>query len=129
MTKIDPIIAVKDVQASFEWYQSIFGCRRTHWGSDFAVLVSEDGEVLLCLHQWGAHEHPTMTNSSIPPGNGLVLYYKTESINRIRENVEKLCYPVEEEIHLNPNSTKMEFSVRDPDGYYLTITEFHKYEG
>jgi hypothetical protein len=36
---------------------------------------------------------------------------------------------VEEDIHLNPNSTKKEFSLRDPDGYYLTITEFHTYEG
>jgi hypothetical protein len=43
--------------------------------------------------------------------------------------VEKIGYPVEEDIHLNPNSTKMEFSIRDPDSYYLTITEFHKYEG
>jgi hypothetical protein len=22
----------------------------------------------------------------------------------------------------------MEFSLRDPDAYYLTVTEFHKYE-
>jgi hypothetical protein len=47
----------------------------------------------------------------------------------IRQNVEKLAWPIEEDVHLNPNSTKMEFSLRDPDGYYLTITEFHKYEG
>jgi hypothetical protein len=37
--------------------------------------------------------------------------------------------PVVEDIHLNPNSTKKEFSLKDPDGYYLTITEFHKYDG
>jgi hypothetical protein len=27
MTKIDPIIAVKDVEASSKWYQSVFGCK------------------------------------------------------------------------------------------------------
>ena len=83
----------------------------------------------MCLHKWGAHEHPTMTNPSIKPGNGLILYYKTDNINAIRQNVEKLRHPVAENIHINPNSTKKEFSLRDPDGYYLTITEFHNYEG
>ena len=129
MTKIDPIIAVKDVAASSKWYEAIFSCRRTHGGDEFAVLVSENNEVLICLHQWGRHEHPTMANADIPPGNGLILYFKTDNVNDIRQNVAKANWPVEEDIHLNTNSNKMEFSFRDPDGYYWTITEFHNYEG
>ena len=129
MTKIDPIIAVKDVNESSEWYQSVFGCKRTHGGDEFAVLEDENGEVLICLHKWGEHGHPTMINPKITPGNGLILYYKTGNLNIIRANIEKKNYPVEEEIHLNTNSGKKEFSLRDPDGYYLTITEYHKYEG
>lgn len=129
MTKIDPIIAVKDVEASSKWYLSIFGWKRTHGGTDFAVLVSENEEVLLCLHKWGAHEHPTMKNRNILSGNGLILYYKTDDINLVRKRIEKMGWPVEAEIQLNPNSTKKEFSLRDPDGYYLTITEYHEYEG
>jgi hypothetical protein len=50
-------------------------------------------------------------------------------MNDIRQNVEKLGCTIEEDIHVNPNSTKKEFSIRDPNGYFLTITEFHKYEG
>jgi catechol 2,3-dioxygenase-like lactoylglutathione lyase family enzyme len=129
VTKIDPIIAVKDVETSSKWYQAILGCRRKHGGNEFAVLVSDTDEVLLCLHKWGAHEHPTMKNPDILTGNGLILYFKTENINAIRQNIEKLSHPIAEEIHLNTNSTKMEFSVYDPDGYYITITEFHNYEG
>ncbi|MEO6348939.1 MAG: VOC family protein [Aquaticitalea sp.] len=129
MTKIDPIIAVKDVEASSNWYESIFDCRRMHGGNEFAVLTSDNDEILICLHKWGEHEHPTMANPNISPGNGLILYYKTGDINLLRKNVEKIGYPVEEDIHLNPNSRKMEFSLRDPDGYYLTITEYHNYEG
>ena len=129
MTKIDPIIAVQDVAASSKWYEEIFGCRRNHGGNEFAVLVSENNEVLICLHQWGRHEHPTMANPDIPPGNGLILYFKTDNLNDIRQNVAKANWPVEEDIHLNTNSNKMEFSFRDPDGYYWTITEFHNYEG
>jgi hypothetical protein len=28
----------------------------------------------------------------------------------------------EEEPHLNPNTQTLEFSLRDPDGYYVTIS-------
>ena len=38
-------------------------------------------------------------------------------------------YDVEDEIQLSPNSRRKEFSLRDPNGYYITIAEFHKYEG
>ena len=127
--KVDPIIAVKDVGASSKWYQSVFGCRSMHGGKEFDILVSENDEILICLHKWGEHGHSTMTNPAITPGNGLILYFRTANMNVIRQNVERIGGSVEEDIRLNPNSTKMEFSIRDPDGYYLTITEFHKYEG
>jgi predicted enzyme related to lactoylglutathione lyase len=129
MIKIDPIIAVKDVEASAKWYEAIFGCKRMHGGNEFAVMKSESNEVLICLHKWGEHGHPTMTNPQITPGNGLILYFKVDNLNVIRQNVEKMNNPVEEDIHQNPNSMKNEFSLRDPDGYYLTITEFHNYQG
>ena len=129
MIQSDPIIAVKDVEASARWYESVFGCRRMHGGKDFAVMVAENGEVLVCLHKWEAHGHPTMADSSITPGNGLILYFRTGNMNIIRNNVAQMGISVEEDIHTNPNSTKQEFSLRDPDGYYLTITEFHRYEG
>jgi len=44
----------------------------------------------------------------------------------IHKNVRKTDSIIEKEIHLNPNTKKREFSLR---GYYLTITEYHKYEG
>ena len=127
--KIDPIIAVKDVEASSKWYQSVFCCRSKHGGRDFDVLVSENGEVLICLHKWEQHGHPTMADPEVTVGNGLILYFRTNNMLEIRKNVEKTGCLVEEDIHLNPNSMKMEFSLRDPDGYYLTVTELHQYEG
>ncbi|TRX59203.1 glyoxalase [Fulvivirga sp. M361] len=129
MTKIDPTIAVKDVNASASWYQEVFDLKRTHGGDEFAVLVSQDGEIMICLHKWLAHEHPTMLNPNETPGNGLILYFRIDNIDIIRNNLSNISYPVEEEIHQNTNSTKKEFSLRDPDGYYLTITEYHSYKG
>jgi len=128
MTKIDPKIAVKDVEVSSKWYQSVFDCRSIHGGKEFDIIVDKNDEVLMCLHKWGEHQHPTMANPSITPGNGLILYFRTENMPAIRQNVKEIGGFIEEEIHLNSNSTKKEFSVRDPDGYYLTITEFHEYK-
>ena len=129
MTRLDPIIAVKNIEASSKWYQKIFEFRNNHGGDHFSVLVSDDDEIILCLHKWEEHNHPTMTNPSIAPGNGLLLYFRTESMNNIYQNALKAGCVIEEDIHLNPNSRRKEFSIRDPDRYFLTVSEFHKYEG
>jgi len=129
MIKVDPIIAVRDLKASSKWYQKILGFRDHHDSDHFAVLVSDDNEIALCLHPWGAHEHPTMTNPNITTGNGLILYFRTDNMNSVYDNALKAGCAIEEDIHLNPNSRRKEFSIRDPDGYFLTVTEFHKYEG
>jgi hypothetical protein len=92
MTKIDPIIAVKNIEISSKWYQSVFNCRSMHGGKEFDILVSENDEILICLHKWGEHGHATITNSNITPGNGLILYFRTENMNDIRQNIEKLVY-------------------------------------
>ena len=129
MIRVDPIIAVRDLKASSKWYQKILGFRDHHDSDHFAVLVSDDNEIALCLHPWGAHEHPTMTNPNITTGNGLILYFRTDNMNSVYDNALKAGCAIEEDIHLNPNSRRKEFSLRDPDGYFLTVTEFHKYEG
>lgn len=127
--KVDPIIAVKDVEASSQWYQSIFDLRSKHGGNEFDILVDNNDEVHLCLHKWGEHDHPTMQTSNMDAGNGLILYFRTDKMEQIREKLRTMDYPIEQEIELSPNSRRKEFSLRDPDGYYLNIAEFHKYEG
>lgn len=127
MMKLDPIIAVKDVEASAKWYEQIFVFKKVHGGDNFAVLVTEDDDIILCLHKWGEHRHPSLTDQNIVAGNGLLLYFRTNKLDAIRKNAEHAGCDIEEEIHLNPNSLKKEFSIKDPDGYFLTITEYHTY--
>ncbi|MGV8963165.1 MAG: glyoxalase [Candidatus Saccharimonadaceae bacterium] len=129
MIKLEPIIAVHDVELSSKWYQLVFGGMSMHGGPNFDILVMENEEVLICLHKWEYDNHPTMTISTIMVGNGLILYFRVENIYEIRHNIEKIGSKVEEDIHINTNSLRKEFSVRDIDGYYLTVTEFHHYEG
>ena len=126
---IDPIIAVVDVEKTSKWYQTIFNCKSIHGGSEFDILSTKDGKILLCLHKWGEHAHPTMTTEAITAGHGLILYFRTTQIDQIRLTLRKMNYKVEREIERNPNSHKREFSVIDPNGYYLTISEYHEYQG
>lgn len=129
MTKLDPIIAVKDVEASAAWYQQVFGFKNLHGGEDFAVLTTESNEIILCLHKWAEHNHPSLTDQTVMAGNGLLLYFRTNNLETIRNKVDEAGCSIEEEVHLNPNSLRKEFSFRDPDGYFLTVTDFHIYEG
>jgi len=117
------IIAVRDVPGSFAWYQSLFG----HPGSspahaDFGQILDADGTVLLCLHQWGAHEHPTlMRPDERSPGNGLILFFRVDDYDGTLERARALVTRFEEEAHVNPHTQAREFSLRDLDGYYITI--------
>ena len=130
MTKLDTVIAAKDVDVSAKWYEEIFGFKNSSpEGHGFAVLKSETNEVVLCLHKWKMDNHPTMENLSVEPGNGLILYFRTKSMDTIYQSAIKAGCVIEEEIHKNPNSLKKEFSFRDPDGYFLTVSEFHEFEG
>ncbi len=127
--RVDPILAVSNVPETSQWYQAVFNCISTHGGDEFDVLESEDGEVLVCLHKWNEHDHPTMKNPDLSVGNGLLLYFRTSQINEIYQNLVAMGYELDSEIRINPNSGKKEFSLWDPNGYYLTISEFHEYMG
>jgi DNA ligase D-like protein (predicted ligase) len=60
------IIGVRDVPASFKWYQSLFGQPETPPVHDyFGQIFDTDGTVLLCLHQWGTHEHPSLMSHGL----------------------------------------------------------------
>src|SRR5690606_40112276 len=118
MVRTAPIIAVKDVQKSSKFYQKLFNCKSEHGGETFEILISEN-VVILCLHQWGDHEHPTMLNAEKEHGNGLILFFRVDNLTEIFQNAEKLNAYIEKEIHYNENSLKDQFTLRDLDGYYL----------
>lgn len=118
------IIGVSDVPASFRWYQSLFGQPEAAPAHvDFGQLLDSDGTVLLCLHEWGTHEHPSLTSPDHgTPGNGLLLFIRLDDFDLALQRARALVPRLEEEPHVNPNTRTNEFSLRDPDGYYVTIS-------
>jgi len=124
MKRIWTIIGVRDVASSFKWYQALFGqpaTRPAH--SYFGQIVDTDGTVLLCLHQWGDHDHPPLTSPDVAtPGNGLLLFFRVDDFDLALQRARALEARLEEEPHTNPNTGTEEFSLRDPDGYYVTLS-------
>jgi len=118
------IIGVDHVADSLKWYQSLLGLPETapvH--DDFGQILDADGTVLLCLHEWGAHEHPSLTSPDrAQPGNGLLLFFRVDDFELALPRGRALGVRFEEEPHVNPNTGTREFSLRDPDGYYVTIS-------
>ena len=118
------IIGVGDVAASEKWYQSLLGLPEEPPAHDhFGQIRDADGTVLLCLHRWGAHDHPSLTSPEhAAPGNGLLLFFRIDEFEAARARATTLATRLEEEPHVNDNTGTREFSLRDPDGYYVTIS-------
>ena len=118
------IIGVHDVAASFAWYQALFGqspTRPAH--DDFGQILDSDGTVLLCLHAWGAHEHPSLTRPDRgEPSNGLLLFFRVDDFEETLSRARVLVSRLEDEPRLNPGTGTLEFALRDPDGYCVMIS-------
>lgn len=124
MKRIWTIIGVRDVTASFKWYQALFGQRQTAPAHDhFGQIVDTDGTVLVCLHRWGDHGHASLTSpDDWRAGNGLLLFFRIDDFDGTLRRAKKLVTRFDEDPHVNPNTQTKEFSLRDPDGYYVTLS-------
>jgi catechol 2,3-dioxygenase-like lactoylglutathione lyase family enzyme len=118
------IIGVEDVAASCRWYQSLLGLPDLAPAHDyFGQIQDDDGTVLLCLHSWGAHEHPTLVSAAhARPGNGLLLFFRVDDFDSVLIRARALVGRFEEEPRMSENTGTMEFALRDPDGYYVMVS-------
>jgi catechol 2,3-dioxygenase-like lactoylglutathione lyase family enzyme len=125
MTRTWTIIGVADVVRSFSWYQALFGQQPSAPAHDyFGQLLDTDGTVLLCLHAWGAHEHPPLLSpEDAQPGNGLLLFFRVDDFDDALRRAKTLAHALEEEPSVNPTTGTREFALRDPDGYYVMVSE------
>ena len=125
MRRLWTIIGVTDVPASMRWYQTLLGlplAAPAH--SYFGQILDADGTVLLALHAWGAHDHPSLTSpDAAAPGNGLLLFFRVDDYDAALARARRLVPRFDEEPHLNPNTRTRESALRDPDGYYVTLSD------
>jgi len=126
MKRTWPIIGVANVQVSSEWYRTLLNAANNHPGdSTFDQVLDEDGTVLLCFHHWGDHDHPPLMSPHIDkPVNGMFVFFCVSDFDSALESANTLMAQLAEPPRVNPNTRAMEFSLRDPDGYYVTVSAF-----
>lgn len=115
-----PLIAVRDVEASSRWYQHLLGCESGHGGKEYEQIVA-DGQIVLQLHDWDVQEHPFLGDPEKPLGNGVLLWFQVDDFDAAVTRANELAAEVLEEPHVNPNAQHREIWVRDPDGYVVVL--------
>jgi catechol 2,3-dioxygenase-like lactoylglutathione lyase family enzyme len=119
--RAQPMIGVRDVEASSRWYQKLLGAESGHGGKEYEQIV-RGGEMLLQLHAWDAHEHPHLGNEALPSrGNGVLLWFQTEEFDAAVERARSLNAETLEAPHVNPRANHREVWLRDPDGYTIVL--------
>ena len=123
MNQLWTIIGVVDVPRSFTWYQSLLALPVTQPHHDYFATLETNGTVLLCLHRWGDHEHPSLASPDrVEPGNGLLLFFRVDDFDQALLRARALVTALEEEPHVNANTGTKEFALRDPDGYCVMVS-------
>jgi catechol 2,3-dioxygenase-like lactoylglutathione lyase family enzyme len=122
-----PLICVRDVEASSTWYQRLLGCQSDHGGAEYERLVS-GGVLVLQLHRWGVEHHhgPIGDPDSKPYGNGVLLWFEIDDIDAAITRATELKAEVVLPRHRNPpdgdgGPNHWECWLRDPDGYIVVL--------
>src|SRR5262249_17448685 len=123
-----PLIAVRDVEASSQWYQHLFNCQSAHGGAEYERLTS-DGELIMQLHNWEVeHDHGKIGDLNAKLyGNGVLLWFEIEDFDAAVARTAELRAEVVLPPHRNPpegqsgGPAHREIWLRDPDGYTVVL--------
>ena len=123
-----PLIAVRDVEASSRWYQRLLGCQSAHGGEEYERLVS-DGELIMQLHNWDVEHHHGAIGDPLakPYGNGVLLWFETGDFDAAVARAKQLQAEIVLAAHRNPpegqsgGPAHREIWLRDPDGYSVVL--------
>jgi catechol 2,3-dioxygenase-like lactoylglutathione lyase family enzyme len=121
-----PLICVRDVEASSRWYQRLLGCQSGHGGSHYEQLVAE-GQLLMQLHKWDVqHHHGSIGNPQLAHGNGVLLWFEVEDFDAAIVRAEELGAEIVLPRHRNPpegdgGPNHWEIWLHDLDGYTVVL--------
>lgn len=136
--RAQPLLVVRDVEASSRFYQHLLGCtlggdgrghhgdgpveyerlydprlHHTTWGSDGLVLQ---------LHAWEAdHHHAHLGDPAKPVGNGAMVWFEVDDFDAAVARARTLRARVVLDVHVNPNAGHRELWLADPDGYTVVL--------
>ena len=122
-----PLVCVRDVEASSRWYQKLLGLKSDHGGTEYERLVDGD-KLVMQLHRWEVgHHHGPIGNPELKPyGNGVLLWFEIDDFDAAMKRVEELKPEIVLPRHRNPpdcdgGPNHWECWMKDPNGYTVVI--------
>ncbi len=122
-----PLLCVRDVEASSRWYRRLLGCRSDHGGVEYERLTWH-GALVLQLHRWDVEHHhgPLGDPDARPYGNGVLLWFEVNDIDAAIARAAAMEAEVVMPRHRNPpdgdgGPNHWECWLRDPDGYTVVL--------
>lgn len=122
-----PLIAVRDVEKSSQWYQKLLGCHSGHGGPQYEQLLSGE-TIVLQLHSFAVEHHhgPIGDVNDRPYGNGVLLWFEIVDFDAAVARAVELNAEVILPRHRNPpdgdgGPNHWEIWLRDPDGYQVVL--------
>ena len=119
-----PMLFVRDVPASADWYKDLMGATTDHHREDFDRVVDGD-EVLLMLHRWNDGEHgmPVPADGA-EAGLGFIVWINVPDVDRVYARAKAKGAEIVSDLHSNPLAGWREFTLRDPDGYRIAFAQW-----
>src|SRR5262249_53363453 len=119
--RLQPLICVRDVEASSRWYQRLLGCQSAHGGSEYERLVWH-GRLILQLHRWDVdHHHGRIGDPNITPYvNGVLLWFELDDFHAALDSAKEIKAEVIKPRHRSENA-HWECWLRDPEGYTIVL--------
>ena len=121
-----PLICVRDVEASSRWYQRLLRCQSAHGGPEYERLVSDE-RLVMQLHRWDVeHHHGPIGDQNLPHGNGVLLWFEVDDFDAAMARVKEMQIEIIQPRHRNPPSgdggpNHWECWLLDPDGYAVVL--------
>ncbi len=123
-----PLICVRDVEASSQWYRKLLGLVSDHGGKEYERLLAGE-KLVLQLHRFGVeHDHGPIANPNLKPyGNGLLLWFELDDFDDAMKRLAELNPEMVLPRHRNPadmdgGPNAWECWFKDPDGYTVVIS-------
>ena len=123
-----PMIAVRDVEASSRWYQRLLGLQSDHGGPEYERLLADGVLVLQLHHREVEHHHGRIVDQDGEVGNGVLLWFgDVADFDEVVTRARQLAAPVVRPPHRNPPEGEgngpghREIWVKDPDGYTVVV--------
>jgi catechol 2,3-dioxygenase-like lactoylglutathione lyase family enzyme len=118
-----PLICVRDVEASARWYQRLLGCESSQGGHgyEYKRLFSE-GRLILQLHRWDVeHDHGPIGDENLAHGNGVLLWFEIDDFDAAVARAREMQIEMKHPPHRNPRPNHWECWLSDPDGYSVVL--------